>query len=335
MGKVLLPYVEPMYSTYHFLASSGIPAKQNSTSDNWYYNNTVEWQCSRRFLQGFTSPEMGLQTGTIWSMPFLDKSGVSTRFVRRCVLDIIKTMLDDGFYVAFNGVDDFYVKGKSWYREQHFDHDGLIVGYDDENETLSIAAYDQRWIFTVFDTPQDCFVEGLLALCEKASYGGIYAVRAMGDIQELDIINIYESIKKYLSTDIYTYPLKEPGAANGIVVYEFICMYLDKLADGSIPHECRDRRVFRMIWEHKKCMLGRIKAVEEKCKWNNSLSTAYGEVVTLSDKIRFIYSKFVLKYSSKDLENIQINLMRMKKLEQHLLNRFTDLLAKELTMYEM
>ena len=73
-----------------------------------------------------------------------------------------------------------------------------------------------------------------------------------------------------------------------------------KLADGSIPHERRDRRIFRLIWEHKKCMLGRIRAVEEKCKWDSSLGTAYDEVVALADKMRFIYSKFVIKYSGKD-----------------------------------
>lgn len=335
MRKVLLPYVEPMYSTYQYLASLGIAAKQNSTSDNWYYNNTVDWQCLREFLHGFTGLEMGLQTERIVNIPFLDISSVSNRFIRYCVLDVIKTMLDDGYYVVFTGVDDFYIKGKSWYNEKHFYHDGLIIGYDNEENTLTIVAYDQRWIFTVFDTPESCFVEGLQTVCEKSLYGNICAVKVKEDIHKLDLVNIYEDLKKYLSSDIYTYPLQECGAAKGIVVYDFICMYLDKLADGSISHERRDRRVFRMIWEHKKCMLGRIKAIEEQYKWDNSLSTAYDEVVTLSDKIRFIYSKFVLKYSNKDLENIQINLMRMKELEQHLLNRFTDLLAKELTMCEM
>lgn len=330
MGRVLLPYVEPMYSTYHWMASSGIPAKQNGTSDNWFYNNTVEWKCTRKFLQGFTSPEMSLHTGSIWSMPFLDKFGINTRFVRRCALELIKTMLDDGYYVAFSGVDDFYVKGKSWYREQHFNHDGLIIGYDDDNGTLAIAAYDQRWIFTVFNTPQECFMEGLQALCEKSSYGGIHAVKAKNEVQELNLRAIYEAVKGYLSSDIESYPLTDAGNANGIIVYDYICMYLDKLADGSIPYERRDRRIFRLIWEHKKCMLGRIRAVEEQCKWDASLSADYNEVVALADKIRFIYSKFVIKYSSKDLENIQVCLMKMKKRESWLLDMFADKLLTEL-----
>lgn len=330
MGKVLLPYVEPMYSTYHWLANSGIPAKQNSTSDNWFYNNTVEWNCTREFLQGLTTPEMSLHTGSIWCLPFLDKEGINTRFVRRCALDLIKTMIDDGYYVAFSGVDDYYVKGKSWYQEQHFNHDGLIIGYDDENETLAIAAYDQRWIFTVFNTPQKCFVEGLQTLCEKSLYGGIYAVRAKDEAQKLNLQTIYEAVKGYVLSSIETYPLTDTGIVNGIVVYDYICMYLDKLADGSIPYERRDRRIFRLIWEHKKCMLGRIRAVEEKCHWSDSLSVAYNEVVALADKMRFIYSKFVIKYSIKDLENIQLCLMKMKKLEIKLLNVFSNKLLIEL-----
>ena len=173
-------------------------------------------------------------------------------------------------------------------------------------------------------------MEGLQALCEKSSYGGIHAVKAKDEVQELDLKTIYEAVKGYMSSNIETYPLTDTGTANGIVVYDYICMYLDKLADGSIPHERRDRRIFRLIWEHKKCMLGRIRAVEEKCHWDDSLSTAYNEVVALGDKMRFIYSKFVIKYSSKDLENIQICLMRMKELEIQLLNVFAEKLLTEL-----
>lgn len=322
MGKVILPYIEPMFSTYHFLSNVGIPAKQNNTSDNWYYNNVVEWRCTRKFLQGFTSPEMNLPRCNTGNMPFLEKTSVNTRFARRCSLDIIKTMLDDGFYVAFSGVDDFYIMGKSWYKTRHFNHDGLIIGYDDDNGTLSIAAYNQCWIFTVFETPQECFVEAMTELCDKGIYGALYAIKANSEPQELKIQNINNELKRYLSSNINDYPLDNPDAAWGVVVYDYLCMYLDKLADGSIPHERGDRRVFRLVWEHKKCMLGRIKAVEEFCGWDNELSSAYEEVVGLADKVRFIYSKFVIKYSNKNLEKMQLLLMDIKRSELDLLTKF-------------
>lgn len=330
MGKVLLPYTEPMYSTYHELSSAGIPMKQNKTSDNWYYNNTVDWNCNRTFLSEHTTVGINLNSGSMWNMPFLEKSGICTKFARRCVLDIIKTMLDDGFYVSFGGVDDYFVKGKSWYQERHFNHDGLIVSYDDEKETLSIAAYDQRWIFTVFETPQNCFVEGMKAMCDQGTYSGINAVKGTDIIHVLDLSTICNQLKTYLASNISAYPLDGSDFVYGVMVYDYLCMYLDKLADGSMPYERKDKRILRLVWEHKRCMLGRIRAVEQECGWENSLSSSYEEVVKLSDQARFIYSKFVLKYSSTNLERIQVILMQMKKLESELLGEFLKGLEQEL-----
>ena len=228
MSKKILPYVEPMYSTYHSLSSPGIALKQNKTSDNWYYNNTVDWSCNRRFLRHMTTPEIKLLCGNIKSIPFLEKIGISTRFARRCTVDIIKTMIDDGFYVAFDGVDDYYVKGKCWYKEQHFNHEGMIIGYDNEKDTFILAGYDQRWIFTVFETPQKCFVEGMITLCDQGIYGTLYAIKVKEELQELNIQAIYNDLEKYLSSTIEDYPLTLDRTVYGIVVYDFLCMYLDK-----------------------------------------------------------------------------------------------------------
>lgn len=330
MARVQLPYVEPIYSTYHWMSNAGIPVKQNPTSDNWFYNNTVDWECTREFLHGYGSPKISIQAGSIWDVHLINESGINIRFTQSCAIELIKDIIDEGYYVVFNGIDDYYIKGKSWYKEHHFYHDGLIIGYDDEKETLIIAAYDQRWIFSVFDTPQKGFMRGLKASCDNAFYGSIHAVKANDIVQELDLTQIYESIKKYLSSEINSYSLNDLGKVNGIVIYDFICMYLDKLLDGSISYERRDRRVFRMIWEHKKCMLSRIKAVEDKCGWGDGLSREYTKVVYISDQIRFIYSKFAIKFSENNVENIQSRLMNIKRLEQDLLSRFECKLDREL-----
>ena len=63
-------------------------------------------------------------------------------------------------------------------------------------------------------------------------------------------------------------------------------------------------------------MLGRIKVVEKQYGWDNELSSDYEEVVKLADKARFIYSKFVIKYS-KSLE-VQILGKLLKSFEGEL-----------------
>ena len=50
--------------------------------------------------------------------------------------------------------------------------------------------------------------------------------------------------------------------------FEGLPKYIDKLYDGSIPYDRMDRRVFRLIWEHKKIMLERIEAMEKSSRVN-------------------------------------------------------------------
>ncbi len=327
MGKVMLPYVEPMYSTYHFLSNAGIPAKQNETSDIWYYNSTVKWYCSREFLHGKTSPDLNLTCGNIWSVHFLEKSGVRTNMVRMCTVEIVKTILDDGCYVEFGGIDDYYIKGKTMYGQRHYYHDGLIVGYDDEKETFSIAAYDQRWIFTVFETPQECFAQAVNESCEQGAVGYLHAIKAKKDPILLKPEFIYGDLKAYLNSTVDGYSTDGSDRVWGIEVYNYLEMYLDNIIDGSIPRDQVDQRIFRLIWEHKKCMLGRIKAIEEYYEWDDSLSQMYEEVVTKSNQARMLYCKYTVDTFSRSLIRIQAILLKIKTLEIDVLTKLFDKLG--------
>ena len=46
------------------------------------------------------------------------------------------SMIDDGMYIYFHGVDDFYLPEKSWYGTRHMNHDGIICGYDDNDSNF-------------------------------------------------------------------------------------------------------------------------------------------------------------------------------------------------------
>ncbi len=68
--------------------------------------------------------------------PCLEKICYPVRFLNGHLHSLIHNLVDAGYFVYFFGVDDYYVPGKSWYRERHFDHDGMIFGYDQENENI-------------------------------------------------------------------------------------------------------------------------------------------------------------------------------------------------------
>lgn len=326
MNIVELEVITPLFSTYHWLGSPGVVAKQNKSSDIWYFNNAIQWTCGRRFLQGFTSPELGVCTGSIGAIPFLEKSGISTRFARNCSLEIIKCMLDDKYYVEFSGVDDYFIPEKSWYQERHFNHDGLISGYDDGDDTFTIVAYDKGWIYSKFKIPQESFIKGLKHMCKEGIYGELLAVKAKDDEQIIDLGVIKDRIKEYLNSSFEIYKPDDYQSAFGVVVYDYLCMYLDLLKCGKIPYERIDHRIFRLVWEHKNCMFLRLKAIEDAEQWTSIFSDSYEEIVTMTNKMRFLYSKYCMRKSDSILETLKQNLMNIKSKEIDILSNLVVIL---------
>ncbi len=321
MNRVVLPYTEPMYSTYHWLSNAGIPAKGNKTSDIWYYNNTVNWYCKDMSLTKESSPDIKLTTGGIWNIPFLCKTAIDVYFIRHYLIEVIKTILEDGYYLAFNDADDYYIEGKTWYHDKHVFHDGMLVGYDDDKGIFLVAAYDYRWQFRVFETPQQCFYDAMTIHGTEKIYGKLYAVKAKKDEQQLDIPLIYNSIEEYLASEKV-----EPKKADyvyGIAVYDSIGQYLEYIRQGDIPFTEADQRVFRLIWEHKKCMYGRIQEVETALGLKNSISSEYETIVKAADNLRYIFMKiFMTAYSEKHINRMKDVLSEMKDKEGELLKGF-------------
>ena len=121
------------------------------------------------------------------------------------------------------------------------------------------------------------------------------------------------------------YPETAEGTVYGIVVHDYIAKYVGKLYDGSIPYEKIDRRVFRMIWEHKKVMLERIAMIEEALSMDHSISENYRSVVLIANNCRMLYASHHMKQRDSVLPIIQKKLLALKDKEQELL---TELLEK-------
>ncbi len=332
MGKIELPVETPLFCTYQWLASPGIVAKQNSTSDMWYVNYMIGLRCSKRFLHGYSSPELGPagSNGIVWNFAFFQTSSLYTCFVRDCALTVVKAMLERGYYVAFWGVDDYYIKGKSFYGQRHFIHDGLISGYDDEDGTLTITSYDERWVFRTFKTPQEGFVQGLRAANIQDIEGALTAIKPTNEKQVLNIHHIHENTCKYLNSNLELYPPEREEDACGIVVYDYVCMYLEKLKDGSISHQKMDRRICRFLWEYIRCTHMRLLAVEKELGWDTSLSDSYTSIVKKANHLQFLYAKLHRKFSTSAIEVLQNGFFEIQVTERHILQAFVHRLEEVL-----
>ena len=322
--KIELPLVEPLYSTYHNQGPGTAALVNNPSIRNWYLNQVMILTCTRKFLNGFTTPEIGMAESSWNANPYFDKKWYGMQFLEGHVHFVIRKLLDAGYYVCFSGIDDYYVEGKSWYHERHFNHDGCICGYDQENKTYCIYSYDQNWIYHKFWTTQKSFDAGRKAQFKKKQYGSICGIKPKGDQIVFSHETALKKIAEYLDSDLEKYPETEEGTVSGIVVHDYIAKYVDKLYDGSIPYEKMDRRVFRMIWEHKKVMLERIKLIEDSLSLDHSLSDAYKSVVREADNCRMLYAAHHMKQRNSVLPMIEKKLLSLKEKEKEILEQLLE-----------
>lgn len=323
--KIELPLVEPLYSTYHYQGPCTAILTSNPSIKNWYLNQVMLLTCNRKFLTGFTTPEISVASSSWGDNPYFDKKWYNMQFLEGHIHFVIRKLLDAGYYICFDGIDDYYIEGKSWYHERHFNHDGCICGYDQENKTYCIYSYNQNWIYQKFWTTQKSFEAGRKAMFKKGFYGSICGITSKEDQIAFSCETALKKIADYLDSDMEKYPETAEGAVSGIVVHDYIAKYVGKLYDGSIPYEKMDRRVFRMIWEHKKVMLERIALIEDALSIDHAISESYRSVVREADNCRMLYAAHHMKQRNAILPIIQKKLLSLKEKEQELL---TELLEK-------
>ena len=153
------------------------------------------------------------------------------------------------------------------------------------------------------------------------NYGYIWGMRPKSDKVEFSSEKAIYTMCEYLDSDMEKYPENEEGNVLGIVVHDYIAKYVGKLYDGSIPYERMDRRVFRMIWEHKKAMYERIQCIERELGMDDSLSNEYEKLVAESNTMRMLYASHHMKQRNSVLPIIQKKLLKVKENEEVLLNK--------------
>ena len=86
MKKIVeLPLIPPLYSTYHNALSSAT-AVDNPSIRNWFLNQIMILSCNRKFLSGFTTPQISVVGCAIHLNPHLElhkKDYLSERGMRK------------------------------------------------------------------------------------------------------------------------------------------------------------------------------------------------------------------------------------------------------------
>ena len=317
-----LPFVIPDFSTFHDTAIAEMAYIDKPHANAQLLNQRMELACGRAFLTGFSSPQVTIPDAKIYTFPGMHRHCVSMIYAYPFYREIIQKMIDAGSYIYLSSIDDYYIPQKSWYHEEHRLHDGILYGYDDCDDTYTLAAYDTNWVFRSFRIPQKSLEESIHSALESGGNVRFIAVLVTEKEIELDVPGIIKKIKEYLQADFSKYPLDGNSIIKGIVVYDYLDIYFGKLLDGDILHEKMDWRVLRIIWEYRVGMLRRLRAVEEKVQIDRSISTAYDNIVQETNRLRMLYAFYYKKKKDSFLLAVKNGLLELKTKEKRLLEQF-------------
>ena len=317
-----LPFIVPDFTTFHDTAIAEMAYIDKPHANAQLLNQRVELACGRAFLTGFSSPQVTIPDAKIYTFPDMHRHCVSMIYAYPFYREIIQKMIDAGSYIYLSSIDDYYIPQKSWYHEEHRLHDGILYGYDDCDDTYTLAAYDTNWVFRSFRIPQKALEESIHSALESGGNVRFIAVLVTEKEIELDILGILKKLKEYINADFSKYPLDGNNIIKGIVVYDFLDIYFGKLLDGGILHEKMDWRVLRIIWEYRVVMLKRLRAVEEKAQIDFSFSTAYEDLVQKTNRLRMLYAFYYKKKKDSLLLAVKDGLMELKMKEKDLLEQF-------------
>ena len=325
-----LPFEMPPLVTYHNQACPGVVAMRSPGGMGWYLNNAIQLSVEKKFLRGYTTPLLKIIGCTYSDISVIQYVTVNVKYIYENLVNAIVKMLDEGKYVGFMNADDFYIPGKSWYGVRHFKHDGMIIGYDLEDRTFTLLAYDSAWIFRSFAVPMGCFLDAFAPLPRRNLFGTLYVASPVKVEVPLDIHKILQDIDQYLDSNLDKYPMIDDGkTAYGIVVLKYIAEYLECLRDGRIPYSRMDRRIVRLLLDHKMLMRKRIAAVSFELGLSGCFEEEYMVIVDMLQSMQFQYKKFELRPNMYALERMIENIRQIYERERDILSRFVEVASLE------
>lgn len=277
-----------------------------------------------------------------WSaLGFLDMSVVDTHSaeLRRpdALVGFLIERLHRGQYADMQ-IDEYFIPGRPGFGNIHSVHDNLIFGYDLTKRLFHIAGYDKVYEVSsasfediskaFYEMPRNFFKKRYLAMLKLRDDAAA----------EVELASITSQLSDYVDSK----PTLSPSAmrkANlywkarrftgvwGLDTYE---AFIDHVTTRGRERKPLDLRATRTLWEHKACMLGRLKFLEEAGYLRErGMAEAYAPVEEIAKAVRFdAYEYNTMGQEQALIEAIVSSLREMRLLEGGVLRRVRTALAK-------
>ena len=318
----------------------------------WFYSNFIQLHVHfRQRLSFYSPPPTNDCAYSSLNCPFLNHAVLAPELLpllsNKDVVEFLIRCISARNYVRL-WVDYFYLSPLPGYQERHFSHPVLIFGFDDRKRNMDILCYDSSGAFGRHEVG---FEEILAAGCASPPtetviykvHNGHHPIPSY----VFDAQAVSEQMSDYiLSADTSArHRMVENGEHKiwGLEVYDWMVRGIDAIRENpalagvspgpDVPAH-PGINCFRLLWEHKKIMLARIRFMHEKRGMRNIVKyyEVYHEVEQKTNKIRLTMLRYLFHGRERSLQKVTSWLRETATLEREILEGLLDDLLRQLSV---
>ncbi len=324
--------------------------------ENWICDNYIGLRAAMDVFYQEQSLNIRTISPDVYGIPFIDCSRVARQVLlgnsAENWIALLKNALKNGFYVILN-CNEFFLPQRGATRAYDYPHSEMIHGFDETNGTFRVYGFTQNRRFETVSVDEADLIQSIetadcgISIPFDAPANQLIFARVnqavsypMNRTKIIQCINHYVQSKNLLP-ELYWYFGSEANVYNpsllekmyrvyskenfiyGLQCYDVAAAWFKSISDGEQPYVFPVNSLYALI-EHKQCMQMRLQRFADDFGAQMAeLVRQYEENVV--DAVRVVMN-LLLKYEAtqapKNLQDVQMRLLRTKAHEKSILNAF-------------
>lgn len=312
---IVIPPIECYQGTSFVL---GVISAHNMIA-NSFYNNYINWTCNDTDILSELTMDFADVTWEDYRLAGVAEMNLYylKNISRDKFADFIRERIDQGNYLLFYKIDEYYLSYTGHYHKKHYIHDTYVYGYNDTH-FLVMAYSDKR--LQLLEVPVEEIADGLYNYMEEDEELNFCSFRPYHTASvQLDYDGMIEAFRKYMAGGI-----GNDDQIYGVDVYNAFIKSIWLVAEGIVQTEdgLLELTAFRMFWEHKKILSMHLEKIGQVENISEEILNEMYEIVQASYKVFMLALKYNVRFQKSILHKMIGYIKEIQEREYSLLVQF-------------
>ena len=311
----------------------------------WFYSNYIQLFCGQKRLNNRQTCSLNFHFPKIWhyAVPWLHwyslPNDLSNKLFGNDIIDFLKSCIDSKLYIRLF-LDEYYLSYSEYFNKRHYEHDILIFGYD-ETHTLFFALGYARGEYSELHVDYECINEAYISVKSnfpEAKKMDLFRYNEAGSLEygippyDFDINWVQMQVSNYLKS---ISPADRLRSEKNLVDYVFGMKTYTSLRDYVESLSLKEAKIdlipFRVLWEHKKCMVKRVEymVAQRIIRPEKSPLNAFEVLEDKANILRLMSIKYSLTQDDAMVRRMKHNILELCMLDEIAMKKLQRILANE------